>query len=211
MSEHDWVKAHGDISTCSRCGAVTQTDGSYDDLNCPGLDVSGELARLQHERDLHVQLSESLKLALRMPGTGNYVEWAKECRNAMDELARLRAPSAWSCPMCGFVLNKRVIYAQTGEVGVNDADESELCPNDGATMRRVTWEEECKKLDDANIALLREERSLRARDEAARELFGFIDDLDFHDEDTAAKVAELRLRFEEAGKNELLCSVPYVG
>lgn len=139
MSEHDWVKAHGDISTCSRCGAVTQTDGSYDDFDCPGLDVPAscnlchccgerkhefveadvirleaelarlkeqlkaaadfpqlldacrEIARLRHERNLHVELSESLKLALRMPGTGNYIEWARECRAAVDELARLRA------------------------------------------------------------------------------------------------------------------------
>jgi hypothetical protein len=38
--------------------------------------LRAEVGALRHDRDLHRDLSESLKMALRMPGTGNYVEYA---------------------------------------------------------------------------------------------------------------------------------------
>ena len=48
------------------------------------------LRSLAAERNREVQLSESLKLALEMPGTGNYVEFAKECREAWAERDELQ-------------------------------------------------------------------------------------------------------------------------
>lgn len=48
------------------------------------------LAEAEHQRDIHLQLGEKMKCALRMPGTGNYVDWAKECRQAVDDLAGTR-------------------------------------------------------------------------------------------------------------------------
>ena len=38
----------------------------------------------ERERDSELQLSEDLKVALRMPGTGNYVEWARKLRDAWE-------------------------------------------------------------------------------------------------------------------------------
>ncbi len=74
---------------------------------------------------------------------------AGEVRGLEAELTHLRGhlhiPGTWVCPTCGFLLKKCFLHAQNGAVAVNDADESELCPNDGAPLRRVTWKEECKK------------------------------------------------------------------
>ena len=50
-----------------------------------------DLDAARHHGKLHADLSDALKIALRMPGTGNYVEWAKECRAAVDDLVRVTA------------------------------------------------------------------------------------------------------------------------
>lgn len=52
--------------------------------------LQASIGELEHDRDLNVQLSEALKQALRMPGNGNYVEFAKECRDALDKLTQAR-------------------------------------------------------------------------------------------------------------------------
>ena len=44
---------------------------------------------------------------------------------------------AWKCPMCGFVLMKRILYAQSGNVGVDRNPITEPCPNDGAGMKMI--------------------------------------------------------------------------
>jgi len=55
-------------------------------------------------------------------------------------------PGDWACPTCHFELHKRRLHAADGSVSVNDQDEAELCPNDGATLRRVTWLEHVDKM-----------------------------------------------------------------
>jgi len=50
-----------------------------------------ENARLRAERDTHVAVTERIKVALRIRGTGSYVEWAAHCRDALDKLERAEA------------------------------------------------------------------------------------------------------------------------
>lgn len=70
---------------------------SDDDVYITGTLVmcAAAITALREERDLHVRLSEDLKMALEpTPGLVNYVEWAKECRAAVDELAASKEDAA---------------------------------------------------------------------------------------------------------------------
>ena len=67
------------------------------DAECPSCKIAAlesALAKAEHWLGIERDVSDRLKMALRMPGTGNYVEWAKECRNAVDALARVRERAA---------------------------------------------------------------------------------------------------------------------
>lgn len=51
-----------------------------------------DVEALQAERDSCVDLTERMKVALNRIGTkGSYVEWAKECRDAYDQVQNLQA------------------------------------------------------------------------------------------------------------------------
>jgi hypothetical protein len=69
-------------------------------------------------------------------------------------------PASFVCDVCGFQLEKRTISAATGDVGIKkDGEEcDDLCPNDGADMRRVTWKElalaQCKNASECMRALI---------------------------------------------------------
>ena len=55
-------------------------------------DAEAEIAKLTQDRDRYAQLTERMKCALRKPGTeGSYVEWAAECRDAVDKLKDAQA------------------------------------------------------------------------------------------------------------------------
>ncbi len=55
-------------------------------------DAQAEIAKLAQDRDRYAQLTERMKSALRQPGTeGSYVEWAAECRDAVDKLKDAQA------------------------------------------------------------------------------------------------------------------------
>ena len=55
-------------------------------------DAQAEIAKLTQDRDRYAQLTERMKCALRKPGTeGSYVEWAAECRDAVDKLKDAQA------------------------------------------------------------------------------------------------------------------------
>lgn len=59
---------------------------------------------------------------------------------------------SWDCPKCGFVLTKRSINAETGDIGTTEKDrQSEQCPNDGEWMVPSTyknWLEQIQKVTD---------------------------------------------------------------
>ena len=56
-------------------------------------------------------------------------------------------PASFVCGVCGFRLEKRLMVAATGEVGIRKggADADEFCPNDGTPLRRVMWKEACEE------------------------------------------------------------------
>lgn len=62
-------------------------------------------------------------------------------RAQMADNDSLYVPGELHCPKCGFTLHKRVINAETAQVGVDPtlADCIEACPNDGGPMERTTW------------------------------------------------------------------------
>lgn len=59
--------------------------------------------------------------------------------------AKLYRPGVLRCAKCGFRLVSNVLNAATGNVHVHDTTAN--CPNDGAPMWRVSWEEECRESD----------------------------------------------------------------
>jgi hypothetical protein len=60
----------------------------------------------------------------------------------IEELERERfCQSVWKCDKCGFQLTKSILYAKSGNIGADNRDHLEPCPNDGRDMRRMTWEE----------------------------------------------------------------------
>lgn len=59
--------------------------------------------------------------------------------------ARLFRPGVLRCAKCGFRLVSNWLNASDGTVSPRET--TEHCPNDGAPMWRVTWEEECRESD----------------------------------------------------------------
>lgn len=57
---------------------------------------------------------------------------------------KLYVPGEWICPKCAFTLQKNFLYAMTGAVGTNNENVREVCPNDGVTLVRQTWEEQAR-------------------------------------------------------------------
>lgn len=55
-------------------------------------------------------------------------------------------PGEWRCKECGFGLHKRLLSAQTGEVGIDTKEVTETCPNDGFILQPVTWKETAEEL-----------------------------------------------------------------
>lgn len=74
----------------------------------------------------------------------------------LDEIARLAAmvyvPGGWHCPKCKFHLVSSVLYAKTGNVGVN-RQTPDSCPNDGTPMEPDTWQADAmaSRLGDVGI------------------------------------------------------------
>ena len=53
-----------------------------------------ELYAARAERDTHVAVTERIKVALRIRGTGSYVEWAEYCRESVERAERAEAELA---------------------------------------------------------------------------------------------------------------------
>jgi trans-aconitate methyltransferase len=84
--------------TAQSCREEAAINDKFGDpiMNDPDLlrahaDSLEENARLRAERDTHVAVTERIKVALRIRGTGSYVEWAAHCRDALDKLERAEA------------------------------------------------------------------------------------------------------------------------
>jgi cell division protein FtsB len=56
--------------------------------------LTARIERLNYSLAQEIALSDRLKVASRMPGTGNYVEWIETIRNSHDQAEQLQAKVA---------------------------------------------------------------------------------------------------------------------
>lgn len=55
-----------------------------------------------------------------------------------------QVPGTLFCPKCRFVVHRNILYAKSGNIGVDSSPTIEACPNDGELMRPMTWQEDQK-------------------------------------------------------------------
>jgi hypothetical protein len=55
--------------------------------------------------------------------------------------AAVYVPNQWVCPSCGFCVTKMILRAADGAVGIDTSEVQDICPNDGSSLRRLTWEQ----------------------------------------------------------------------
>ena len=109
----------------------------------------------------------------------NEREWTKD---------GMYVPGSWACPICNYHLQSNILYARTGQIGAN-TQEPEPCPNDGVTLRPVTWREAA---DDAHeyIKTLHDERErLRAVAETSDRRLRLLESTTSEEEDFEACLA----------------------
>lgn len=87
-----------------------------------------------------------------------------ECLDALEEAEHV--PGQWACPKCEFRLTKNLLDPGTMGVSVDVSQSREVCPNDGKTMRPVTWEEYVDDLAEGQEALVDERNAARKELEA---------------------------------------------
>jgi hypothetical protein len=69
---------------------------------------------------------------------------------------------SWTCPKCGFVLSKKSISVETGEMGTTETDrQSETCPNDGEFLLPSTYKDWLQSTDKVIDDLMRMRQRLR--------------------------------------------------
>jgi DNA repair exonuclease SbcCD ATPase subunit len=73
----------------------------------------------------------------------------------------LYVPGSWCCDRCNFVLMKRLLNSQTGEVGTDNSLKAEPCPNCGTTLRLEAWKERAERNYEAALSYVDEIRALR--------------------------------------------------
>jgi len=89
------------------------------------------------------------------PDVVEIVNQSTECANelsafdarAVASLEDVGPPGRWICPTCGFSLTRAILRASDGAVGVDTNPLFNICTNDGASLRQVTWKEDA---EDAN-------------------------------------------------------------
>jgi hypothetical protein len=59
-------------------------------------------------------------------------------------IAAARVPGAWVCDTCGFRLQKMILRACDGAVGVSRDAVTDICQNDGTSLRPLTWKEDAE-------------------------------------------------------------------
>lgn len=80
-------------------------------------------------------------------------------------------PHQWKCAMCGFVVSKMLLRASDGAVGIDRREIQDVCPNDGTSLTRVTWEESALESGERAIAeMKRAEAAEQERDETVQAL-----------------------------------------
>lgn len=115
-------------------------------------------------------------------------------------------PGQWICRTCGFRLSKMVLRASDMAVGIDDRVVEDICPNEGSSMRRVTWKEDALASDRVGIEQMkRADKAESQRDDLAQAVRAALIELDWqplpqtagiirqkHAEDLRDRIAELR-------------------
>jgi hypothetical protein len=86
-------------------------------------------------------------------------------RTEQEAMQRDGPPGLWKCHACGFQLTKAFMRASDGAVGVDRRPVEDICPNDGMSLRPVTWKEACDNAGD--MAVLQMERATAAEAQCA--------------------------------------------
>lgn len=73
------------------------------------------------------------------------------------------APGVWVCPKCNFTLFQSILHTANGAITANTDSVHEVCPNDMAQMRRVTWKERTE--DVAKVCESQVQRAVSAEEE----------------------------------------------
>lgn len=71
-------------------------------------------------------------------------------------------PGAWICDKCGFILDKKILAVNDGQVYADTSPLNEHCPNDNRLMRPLTWREVNESLFKACTDNLEEKKRWEA-------------------------------------------------
>jgi hypothetical protein len=72
-------------------------------------------------------------------------------------------PGQWICRTCGFRLSTMLLRASDGAVGIDVRPVEDICPNDGSSMRPVTWKEDALNSDRVGIEQMKRADAAEAR------------------------------------------------
>lgn len=92
-----------------------------------------------------------------------------EAQGQLDD-ALLDGPGdRWVCRTCGFMLTKAILRASDGAVGMDTREVHDVCPNDGFSLRRVTWKEEAADANRVGLEQMKRADELETALVAARQ------------------------------------------
>lgn len=118
-------------------------------------------------RDLAAWVRGYDKALLDQAGGLGYVQAAESALatspTPSDEDGAEYVPGLLHCDKCQFRLVKTILNMASGRAHAGETDKREVCPNDGADMRRVGWKEYAKELEKGQDHLL--ERLCKMDDE----------------------------------------------
>lgn len=109
----------------------------------------------------------------RLPETLNPQAADTSAQTLREENERLqraaRVPGAWVCDTCGFRLQKMKLRANDMAVGVDSSDVQDICPNDGTSMRALTWKEDAEASDRVGIEQMKRADAAESAAQTLRE------------------------------------------
>jgi hypothetical protein len=77
--------------------------------------------------------------------------------------AQLYEPNVWVCATCGFEVQKMFLRAADGAVGLDSREVQDICPNDGTSLSRRTWQQACGEAVKNAVRFMDEAEALRAK------------------------------------------------
>lgn len=69
----------------------------------------------------------------------------------------------WICETCGFRLTRAILRAFDGAVGMDRKEVEDICPNDGTSLRRLTWREDAENANRVGLEMFKRNSELEAQ------------------------------------------------